>query len=61
MFTTQSDQNPINSASIPDLQTQLEDLLNVVWEAESSWRLDDKIDLALSRRRLDYQLEEVHE
>ena len=35
----------------PDLQTQLEDLLDSVWESEANWRLDDRIDLALKRRR----------
>ena len=31
----------------PDLQSQLEALLDTVWEAEANWRLDDRIDLAL--------------
>jgi hypothetical protein len=35
----------------PDLQTQLEELLSAVWEAEDEWRLDDRIDLALRIRR----------
>jgi hypothetical protein len=35
----------------PDLQTQLEELLDKVWHAEANWRLDDKIDLALGKRR----------
>jgi hypothetical protein len=30
----------------PDLQTQLEELLNAVWAAEANWRLDDRLDLA---------------
>jgi len=36
---------------VPDLQTQFEQLLNTVWEAEANWRLDDRIDLALGKRR----------
>jgi hypothetical protein len=35
----------------PDLQSQLEGLLDTVWNAEENWRLDDRIDLALGRRR----------
>jgi hypothetical protein len=35
----------------PDLQSQLEALLDTVWNAEENWRLDDRIDLALGRRR----------
>jgi hypothetical protein len=35
----------------PDLQTQLEELLDMVWEGEANWRLDDKIDLSLGKRR----------
>jgi hypothetical protein len=35
----------------PDLQTQLEDLLDSVWDSEANWRLDDRIDLALKKRR----------
>jgi hypothetical protein len=34
---------------IPDLMTQLESLLHVVWQFESEWRLDDRINLSLSR------------
>jgi hypothetical protein len=29
-----------------DLQTQLEELLDAVWQAEANWRLDDRIDMA---------------
>lgn len=36
---------------VPDLQSQLEELLNTVWDAEANWRLDDRIDLALGTRR----------
>jgi hypothetical protein len=35
----------------PDLQTQLEELLDSVWEAEANWRFDDRIDLSLGKRR----------
>jgi len=31
----------------PDLQTQLESLLDEVWNCESTWRLDDRIALAI--------------
>jgi len=31
----------------PDLQTQLESLLDEVWRCESTWRLDDRIALAV--------------
>ena len=31
----------------PDLATQLEALLDAVWEAEANWRFDDRLDLAL--------------
>jgi hypothetical protein len=33
-------------ASIPDLPSQLEWLLDAVWEAEANWRFDDFLDLA---------------
>ena len=35
----------------PDLPTQLEALLDQVWDCEANWRLDDRIDLALHLRR----------
>ncbi len=35
----------------PDLQSQLEAILDGVWEAEANWSLDDRIDLALGKRR----------
>jgi hypothetical protein len=37
-----------------DLQMQLESLLDSVWQAERSWRLMDRIDLAIAadERRL---------
>jgi hypothetical protein len=31
----------------PDLHTQLESLLDEVWNCESTWRLDDRIALAI--------------
>ena len=37
--------------TVPDLHTQLEALLDQVWDCEAEWRLDDKIDLALHIRR----------
>lgn len=37
-------------AGDPDLQSQLEELLDSVWESEANWRLDDKIDLATKTR-----------
>jgi hypothetical protein len=40
-----------SEAITPDLQTQLETLLDQVWDCEAEWRLDDKIDLALHLRR----------
>lgn len=36
---------------VPDLYSQLEGLLDAVWEAEANWRLDDRIALAVSARR----------
>lgn len=44
----------VEGRSAPDLQTQMEDILNTVWEAERWARLDDRIELALrleGRRR----------
>jgi len=32
---------------VPDLHTQLEDLLDAVWQAEANWRFDDLLDLAI--------------
>lgn len=34
----------------PDLPTQLEQLLDHVWNLEAEWRLDDRIELALRCR-----------
>jgi hypothetical protein len=30
----------------PDVQTQLETLLDQVWRCEAEWRFDDRLDLA---------------
>jgi hypothetical protein len=38
-------------SSAPDLHSQLEELLDTVWEGEANWRLDDRIDLSLGERR----------
>ena len=38
-------------AGPPDLHSQLEGLLDTVWESEANWRLDDRIDLATKSRR----------
>jgi hypothetical protein len=37
----------------PDLQTQLESLLDAVWHCESMWRFDDRIALAVKVYRTD--------
>jgi hypothetical protein len=37
--------------SIPDLQTQLESLLDCVWKSEADWRFDDRLTMALRLRR----------
>jgi hypothetical protein len=34
---------------IADLATQFESLLDVVWQCEQEWRLDDRIALSLRR------------
>ncbi|GAC1655337.1 MAG: hypothetical protein NVS9B1_08290 [Candidatus Dormibacteraceae bacterium] len=39
------------TAETPDLQSQLEALLDSVWDAEANWSLDDRIDLALKTHR----------
>src|SRR4030088_146624 len=35
------------AAGVPDVQTQLETLLDQVWRCEADWRLDDRINLAV--------------
>jgi hypothetical protein len=37
--------------AVADLQTQLESLLSVVWQAERRWRNEDRIDALLRVRR----------
>jgi hypothetical protein len=34
------------NADAPDVQTQLETLLDQVWRCEAEWRFDDLLDLA---------------
>lgn len=36
---------------VPDLHSQLEDLLNEVWRREAEWRFDDRIDLSQQGQR----------
>jgi hypothetical protein len=36
----------------PDLQTQLESLLDQVWQSESDWRLWDRVDAAVRMETL---------
>jgi hypothetical protein len=36
----------LKEAERPDLFTQLEALLHLVWEQEAAWRDEDRIDLA---------------
>jgi hypothetical protein len=38
-------------APTSDQQTQLEDLLHAVWQAEANWALDDRLDLATAAVR----------
>lgn len=38
---------PTSKPHVTDLATQLEDILSAVWSAESNWRFDDRLDLAL--------------
>jgi hypothetical protein len=35
------------SGNTPDIQTQLEALLDQVWRSEAGWRVEDRIDLAV--------------
>jgi hypothetical protein len=44
-MSTKEPRRPQNDQ--PDLHTQLESLLHEVWRCESSWRLDDRIALAV--------------
>jgi len=36
-------------SDIPDLQTQLESLLDQVWRSEGNWQLWDRIDATVAR------------
>lgn len=38
----------MSPADAGDLQSQLEDLLSAVWDAEANWRFDDRLDLAVA-------------
>lgn len=42
---------PLPDTRLPDLQSQLEGLLDAVWIAEENWRFDDRLDIALKRRQ----------
>ncbi len=52
---------PTGTPDGTDLDSQFEDILAAVWSAESNWRFDDRLDLAVrqeppaprSSRRLD--------
>lgn len=46
-YTPMIARKPRRQSSDPDLQTQLESLLDEVWRCESTWRLDDRIALAV--------------
>jgi hypothetical protein len=41
---------PAQSAG-PDLQSQLEAILDAVWKAEADWRFNDRLDMALKAMR----------
>jgi len=41
----------IGDKRVPDLHSQLEGLLDAVWDAEANWRFDDRLDQALNHRR----------
>ena len=42
---------PAPATGAPDLQSQLEGLLDAVWRAEADWRFNDRLDIALKTRR----------
>ncbi|HLQ60935.1 MAG TPA: hypothetical protein VK131_03635 [Candidatus Acidoferrales bacterium] len=50
-----SRRRPQPKPAVPDLHSQLEELLGAVWGAEANWRWDDRLDLALKVRRPDGQ------
>jgi hypothetical protein len=39
-----------NHPLLPDLQTQLEDLFDTVWNQEKMWRREDRVDAAVRLR-----------
>jgi len=39
------------NATSQELQVQLESLLDMVWQCERQWRIDDRFDLMLGSRR----------
>ncbi len=48
---------PVEAAT--DLQTEMESLLDCVWQAEQAWRLMDRIDLAIAVDE-QYRLQRLH-
>lgn len=43
------------STRVVDLHSQLEDILDAVWQAEANWRFDDRLDMALKTRRSSFR------
>ena len=43
---------PARRPEVPDLHSQLEELLDEVWRREAEWRFDDRLGLALRQRGL---------
>lgn len=41
----------VQRANAPDLQTQMEAMLDAVWKAEADWRFNDRLDMAVKTRR----------
>ena len=41
----------VGDKRVPDLHSQLEGLLDAVWQAERNWRFDDRLDQALNSPR----------
>jgi hypothetical protein len=39
------------ASGAPDLQTQLEAILDSVWKSEADWRFNDRLDMAFKTRR----------
>jgi len=44
---TMAKRKRVTSSAAPDLQTQLETLLDQVWKCEAEWRLDSRIAVAM--------------